>query len=1099
MKAGTLRPRPGEDAAAWTRAVFAAGDYAGVAMYGDPATGEYHAARALILGDRASFAALADYHGAEAQLHRGAALWIHGDTAGARRELVGCASEQAQNLLRRIDQPRIRVLCQLPWQADVPTDLLRAAQHDRHFELRNVGNCAGDVQNTPYADVGRFLDEGFRPDFYLAAMVEWHHLPPNLQALPCPRFGHLADHDLHIQTIEPWLHLFDELCVTDRTEWLDVQGLGRGPVTSFPKCFGLPGNLPPLPTGERHLDFFVSGTMLDPYHPDKARLLHELLSMQDIDLRVVRGFAGTMAFYALLAASKMSFTYVRRPGAMPTRGLESLAMGCAVALQEESVLNLFVGRDEGVATYGPRTGALSACVRRILDDWRHYGPAALRGAAAVRAQFALPRMASQYLRFLTFRAAAPRAVRQPLDTSTWCQKRVCVTKTWLPDSPVVRRRSMQANFRRLGQVLARNPQPAVLVDMARELVAEFAYYHDKRQAAAEDRSLLDDAIGLLEKGLRLFPDHLVLRFVYVRIVLHYGEPAARARALQLAYDAVERPPEAFAVDVACDVLPFDFHSEFFNYRDYLDLVARTAKGDAVPPVAFARLLLASLAGYVARKTSKPALHELAAGLDPAFARYQLDWAKALLTRGEPADRGMAQQLLATLAAGSTEFPEAARLLQQHRGERVADGPERALLRALRRMEEDTIDASVSTVALFRTERRAAAAARGGDPVAAPAGPATPVAVLVPEAGTERELAGLLTDLEAQTHAASLEVVVMLGPDDAAAQRLLAQWPTSAIQLKTVAVPSGATMAARLNAGVAASVAPLLGLALPGDRFRADTFALLCEELDQHEAAAVAFGNEGWTDRDVARFDPSACTALSCPPPFGAWRLLSTDAIGGHPVWRRSLHERCGGFDARYGAAAEYEFWLRALVDGRVRQLPTLLSASRLDAGWRARRLACADPAAALRARAAHAGAGSLPPFVAQRPLPSVLFAPGLLEEATSHARLGLCTQEEQREIGMLAHFYGTALLHGDHGTALCLLRAAAANLPRLLSARLAQASLLEALGWPGAREVLESAVGAEPYREIVARRLAALAPRPPVEPVACDPNLTPREVVTCPT
>ena len=37
-------------------------------------------------------------------------------------------TECIDDLLRRIDQPRSRGLCQLPWQADVPTDLLRAAR-----------------------------------------------------------------------------------------------------------------------------------------------------------------------------------------------------------------------------------------------------------------------------------------------------------------------------------------------------------------------------------------------------------------------------------------------------------------------------------------------------------------------------------------------------------------------------------------------------------------------------------------------------------------------------------------------------------------------------------------------------------------------------------------------------------------------------------------------------------------------------------------------------------------------------------------------------------------------------------------------------------
>ncbi|MBL8751792.1 MAG: glycosyltransferase, partial [Planctomycetes bacterium] len=537
-----LRPGPGDDPRAWTRAVFAAADYAGVAMHGDPSTWQFQAARALLLGDTASLRALADCREPEARLHLAAARWIHGDEARARRELAQIDLEHARRLLALLDQPRIRVLAQLPWVDGAMTDLGGGLRHDPRFELRTLGHRTGDVRNPPYADVRTALADGFTPDFYLAAMVEWQHLPPNLQLLRCPLFGNLADHDLHIQTIRPWLDLFDELCVTDRTEWLDVQGLGRGTTTSFPKVFGLPANLAPIPSGPRHLDFFVSGTMLDPYHPDKARVLHELLGMPAIDLRVVRGFTGQMAFHALLAASKASFTFVRRPGAMPTRGLESVALGCAVAVQAESSLRLWLGHEHGVVPYGGERGELAAAVRTILDHHDHFGPAARRGAERVRTEFAMPVVASQYFRFLAFRATAPRAARTPVDTSTWTQKRLCVSRTWLPDDPTVRRRTMQANFRRLSERFRLRPDARTLVDMARELLCEYVHYERKKAVEANERALLADAIGLLEKCVQKWPDHLAARFLLVRTRWHHGDARQRLQALQLAFDTVDAEP-----------------------------------------------------------------------------------------------------------------------------------------------------------------------------------------------------------------------------------------------------------------------------------------------------------------------------------------------------------------------------------------------------------------------------------------------------------------------------------------------------------------------------------------------------------------------------
>jgi hypothetical protein len=1078
---GTLRPLPGQDARAWTAAVFAAGDYAGAAMHGEGSTWQFHAARALLRGDEYSFAALRQFTGAEPAFHGAAARWIHGDEARARQELAGLRLPAADNLLRLLDRDRIRVLAQLPWSPGAMTDLLGGARHDRRFEVRSIGHRAGDLANPPYADATQWLADGFAPDFYVAAMVEWHHLPPNLQALACPLFGHLADHDLHIQSIRPWLDLFDELCVTDRTEWLDVQGLGRGAVvTSFPKVFGLPTSLSPLPTGDRHLDFFVSGTMLDPYHPDKAKALHELLAMPDIALRVVRGFTAPLAFHALLAASKASFTFVRRPGAMPTRGLESLALGCAVALQRESILNLWIGRDEGAATYGANPGELAAAVRNILDDWAHFGPAARPRAAPGRAHVAVAPVGAQYLRFLTFRASLPRAARRPVETASWCQKRVCVSRTWLPEDPMVRRRTMQANFRRLGQRIESAPDAATIVVMARELLCEHAFYRQRDLVEVDEQSFHDAAIRLLEKCCRMFPDHLVARFLLVRALWHHGDAAARERALMMAQEALELPAERWQVGPDDDVMPFDFHADCFNYRDYLDLVAKACKGGRVATAGYVRLIRAALAGYLARERDELRWHELAATQDPGFARYRLDLARCLLQRGDDPDR--ARALLLELAAGSTEFAAAAAAVRRHWPERAAALLGEASSRALQRIDADTIDTGIGVAAMFAVERRAAPAPR-------PA-PRARIAVAVPVAGSERELGALLADLQGQTAAAELVVAVAV-PRGAAGLLALVQ-ATTTPRCQVVAIDAEAAWSERLNACLQAAPGPLVTVAMTGDRFRADAYERMADELERQPAAALTFANEGWTEQDPVHFEPSACGWFTCPPPNAHRRLATSAGVGRHAMWRRSLHEQHGWFDAGFGAAAEYEFWLRATRHREVRQLPLLLTISgRHSPGW-AHRDPANDRAAVARAQQLHLGADGAA-FVPLPLLPAALLSAGIREEATSHARLGVIADVDRRELGSLESFVGTALLHGDFDTAICMLRAAITSAPSLLAPRLALVELAATRG-VDARDILREASACHPYAAVIDRRLAAMR----AAPVVVIPEHAPRPPVSSP-
>lgn len=1100
MTTGSLRPWPGEDRAAWTAAVFAAGDYAGAAMFGDPGTWQWRAARAMIVGDADAFAALARDEHAEARLHFGAARWIHGDDAGALAVLDDTPLPHARELARLVRQERIQVLAQLPWLRGTATDLIGAAAADPRFLVRNVSYHVDDVGNQPYADVRRFVDADFVPDFYVCAMVEWHHVPPNLQSLGCPILGHVADHDLHVQTLQPWLALFDEIVVTDRSEWLDVQGLSPGlgtarPVTSFPKVFGLPPDLPAVPAGDRGLDFFVSGTMLDEFHPDKAALMHELLSIPDISLRVVRGFAGTEAYHALLGASVASFTYVRRAGALPTRGLESLAMGCALATQAESVLNLWVGEAEGVVGYGPGRGSLARGVRRILANRERFGAAARRGAELVREAFDLRRVASQYLRYCAFRAAAPRARRAPVDTSRLVQKRVCVHRTWLPDNAVARRRSMQASFAFLGDLVRTRPDPAAINDMARELVAEFAYYEHHGITEDEERTLLADGIGLLERAHRACPDGLVLRFNLVRASLHHGSPDERVRALQLAFDTLDADVD-WRIDAMDDVMPFDFHGEWFNYRAYLTLVVRRCRGEPVEDAELARLLLASLAGYLARKTGKVSLHERAVELDPGFARYRLDLADALLReeRDAAGSTARAVELLDELAAGSAVFPEACERLEVLLDR--SDHPSGGGL-PLRRLREDAIDTRVRARALFQIERREPRQARHAT-IAIPTPRPARLAVLLPSTGSGRQLSGLLATLRGQTVASTLEVVVAAPRGDRGTAEMLAAYGDSALALRTVDVADGETHAARLNACARCSSAALLTVAMPGDRFRADALEQLAAELDEDPDAVLVTASDGWTAHEISDFRTEAVTAVSCRPRFAWRRQFEVDCIGLHPVWRRALHDHHGWFDAAAGAAAEYDLWLRATAAGGVRQRLEVLVTSQLAAGWRRERDVAAAPADMDRARRAHwsRAAGPVPALRPHCVLPAVLFTPSIHDEAEVHARLGIMSPAASGQVRLTEDFYATALLHGDLDVARLLLESCIERHPSLLSARLTHARLLEAMGLPEAGDVLRAGLACDPYTEQVRRELARRGLDDPDS--AGPPGDAPDFVLPCP-
>lgn len=568
-----------------TAELFAAGNYTTVAMAGSPERWETYAAMGLIGKTQAAIDGLSRFDHPEARFYSAVASWMDGDETTAARILEKISTPHAKNLLALIRKPKIHVLAQLPWTRKPPHDLLTAAARDGKFKIQNISFHSQDLPNEPDADIRTFYNSQKPPDFYICQMVEWHVIPPNLQQLPCPILGATADYDVHTQTVYPWLWAFDELMIAGQTEWQDVRRLAPVPVSTFPKLYGIADTLPPIPSGPREIDVFLSGTVIHPYHPDKGRLLHQILRMPDhIKILFIDGFIVPNAYNMILGHSKVSFTYVRHSDGTVTRGLEALSMGCAVVVQKDSVLTLYAGEEEGVLTYQSEADNLVFAIRRILDNWPEFEQRARRGAEIIRREFALSRVASQYLRFLTFLAAKPRSQRKMQPAEQLDQKRTVLCKGWLPGGLAVLRNMRERNLARWQARLETEASPRLVIDMARELVLEYAAAALAKNSPSADNQLLTQAFSLYRTGLARFPQSLALRFNLIRTALHFGQPTDVKEALQLAEETLGMPASSFKIDVMEDVFPYDFFSTFFNYRKYFDLITESlVEGTPVNP------------------------------------------------------------------------------------------------------------------------------------------------------------------------------------------------------------------------------------------------------------------------------------------------------------------------------------------------------------------------------------------------------------------------------------------------------------------------------------------------------------------------------------
>lgn len=671
------------------------------------AHGNYHRVAASLRADRwQTFASLGlcgniapalegleRFDNAEARFYEGVVHWIDGDEDAAARRLEASDGQHAARLLNLIRKRRIRILSQLPWSqfGDGPHTVLSAGRSSAKFEVRNMGFSPGDLQNTANANIHAYYDPNNPPDFYLAQMIEWQLIPPNLQELPCPIIGHTADFDLHIHVVQPWLKLFDTLIVTDMTEYDDVSRLSSAPVATFPKTFCLSRSLPPPPppgANTRDIDVLLTGTTFHEYHREKAEILHQILRVPGVEPFIVNGYLEWWQYHRMLSRSKLSISHIRHPGATPSRGVETLAMGTVLLAQPETTLRLWVGENEGLITYDLSDNGLSQTIARTLADFPKHEAAARRGMAIIREEFEPDRLGMQYLRFATFLAARPANARQPAVAPP--QKRLVAWQGWLQksDEPYVKLHERALN------ALQTTPPEAQTVeslsDPTRESMLDFVM-QNLEKPSSRHAELLTASHEMYRLALQIRPQSLALRFNFIRAALHFGSPSDIKQALGVVQETLAAAPEMLMLEPQDDVMTWDYCAAHFNYRSYFDLVTESFMDGADRTAQLKALILASIDHYCGRFTGNTANFASAVERDPDFPGYKLAYAKALIRENDGASALKAREILAPLCAHSLHAVEAWSLLKALKQERELEIPdEPATKAAIQALETRTL-------------------------------------------------------------------------------------------------------------------------------------------------------------------------------------------------------------------------------------------------------------------------------------------------------------------------------------------------------------------------------------------------------------------------
>ena len=166
------------------------------------------------------------------------------------------------------------------------------------------------------------------------------------------------------------------------------------------------------------------------------------------------------------------------------------------------------------------------------------------------------------------------------------------------------------------------------------------------------------------------------------------------------------------------------------------------------------------------------------------------------------------------------------------------------------------------------------------------------------------LEGRITNLLEQ----EAEIIVVCQVDSA--EQKIAEKVLTGTYHICVITPDIPTIYRAWNLGIENATGDYITNANSDDRLYPGSLTKMAKVLDENKKYAVVYGNQDIVDEiggdPIQRYEWME---------GGIEELLNGCFLGPQPMWRKSLHEKHGLFDADMQVAGDYEFWLRLAKAG----------------------------------------------------------------------------------------------------------------------------------------------------------------------------------------
>ena len=186
-----------------------------------------------------------------------------------------------------------------------------------------------------------------------------------------------------------------------------------------------------------------------------------------------------------------------------------------------------------------------------------------------------------------------------------------------------------------------------------------------------------------------------------------------------------------------------------------------------------------------------------------------------------------------------------------------------------------------------------------------------ISAIVSTYNSERFIRGCLEDLESQTIADQLEIIVVDSCSTQNEEAIIKEFQKKYKNIKYIKTDTRETVYAAWNRAIKAATGKYITNANTDDRHRKDAFEVMANTLEKNPDISLAYADVIITEKENQTFE--TCT------PVGVYRWLDWNRedllnkgcfMGPQPMWRKTIHDEYGYFDESLVTSGDYEFWLR---------------------------------------------------------------------------------------------------------------------------------------------------------------------------------------------